>query len=186
MILRVRAAMKILTVASLVSIKTVRHLSNLNQHCSNMKKSLLVICLAAGIYACGGGASDVETKPISNNEESKNGQIGGEAPAAEASASAAPAAAPAAEAAAPAGKDGKALIAASDCLACHKEKEKQVGPAYADVAKKYENNEKNVKMLAEKIIAGGQGNWGEIPMAAHPNVSQEDAEAMVKYILSIK
>ena len=61
-----------------------------------------------------------------------------------------------------------------------------MGPAYADVAKKYENNAKNVKMLAEKIIAGGQGNWGEIPMAAHPNVSQEDAEAMVKYILSIK
>ncbi len=157
-----------------------------------MKKSLLVICLAAGIYACGGGASDVETKPISNNEESKNGQIGGEASAAETSASSAPDAvpasetAPAAAAAAPAGKDGKALIAASDCLACHKEKEKQVGPAYADVAKKYENNEKNVKMLAEKIIAGGQGNWGEIPMAAHPNVSQEDAEAMVKYILTIK
>lgn len=152
-----------------------------------MKKSILVICLAAGIYACGGGTSNVETKPISNNEESKNGQIGGEAPKAEASSPAAPAAAPAAaEAAAPAGKDGKALIAASDCLACHKEREKQVGPAYADVAKKYENNEKNVKMLAEKIIAGGQGNWGEIPMAPHPNVSQEDAQAMVKYILSIK
>lgn len=150
-----------------------------------MKKSLLVFCLAAGIYACGGGTTEVETKPISNNEESKNGQIGGEAPKAEASAT--PAAAPVAEAAAPApGKDGKALIAGSDCLACHKEKEKMVGPAYADVAKKYENNAKNVKMLAEKIIAGGQGNWGEIPMAAHPNVSQEDAEAMVNYILSIK
>lgn len=150
-----------------------------------MKKSLLVFCLAAGIYACGGGTTEVETKPISNNEESKNGQIGGEAPKAEASA--APAEAPVAEAAAPApGKDGKALIAGSDCLACHKEKEKMVGPAYADVAKKYENNAKNVKMLAEKIIAGGQGNWGEIPMAAHPNVSQEDAEAMVNYILSIK
>jgi cytochrome c len=144
-----------------------------------------VFCLAAGIYACGGGTTEVETKPISNNEESKNGQIGGEAPKSEEPA--APAAAPAAEAAAPApGKDGKALIAASDCLACHKEKEKMVGPAYADVAKKYENNAKNVKMLAEKIIAGGQGNWGEIPMAAHPNVSQEDAEAMVNYILSIK
>lgn len=152
-----------------------------------MKKSLLVICLAAGFYACGGGTTEVETKPISNNEESKNGQIGGEAPKSDAaSAAAAPAEAPAAEAAASAGKDGKALIAASDCLACHKEKDKLVGPAYADVAKKYPNNEKNVKMLAEKIIAGGQGNWGEIPMAAHPNVSQEDAEAMVTYILSIK
>jgi len=55
-----------------------------------MKKSLLVICLAAGIYACGGGSAEVETKPISNNEESKNGQIGGEAPKAEPSKSAEP------------------------------------------------------------------------------------------------
>jgi cytochrome c len=61
-----------------------------------------------------------------------------------------------------------------------------IGPAYKDVAKKYENNDKNVKMLAEKIIKGGQGNWGEIPMAGHPNVSQADAEAMVRYILTIK
>jgi cytochrome c len=44
----------------------------------------------------------------------------------------------------------------------------------------------NIKMLAEKIIKGGQGNWGEIPMAGHPNVSEEDASAMVEYILSMK
>jgi cytochrome c len=54
------------------------------------------------------------------------------------------------------------------------------------VAAKYPSNEANIKKLAEKIIKGGQGNWGEIPMAGHPNVSQEDAEAMVKYILSMK
>jgi cytochrome c len=54
------------------------------------------------------------------------------------------------------------------------------------VAKKYENNAKNVKMLAEKVLQGGQGNWGEIPMAGHPNLSVEDASAMVEYILSMK
>ena len=41
-------------------------------------------------------------------------------------------------------------------------------------------------MLAGKIINGGQGNWGEVPMSAHPQISQADAEEMVKYILTIK
>ncbi|MEY3435840.1 MAG: hypothetical protein RL335_296, partial [Bacteroidota bacterium] len=61
---------------------------------------------------------------------------------------------------------------------------KVIGPSYVDVAKKY--SERDVKMLAEKIIKGGKGNWGEIPMTPHPNVSQADAEEMVKYILSMK
>jgi cytochrome c len=61
-----------------------------------------------------------------------------------------------------------------------------IGPAYKDVAKKYPLNPKNIQVLAEKIMKGGQGNWGEIPMAAHPNISMEDASAMVEYILSMQ
>ena len=83
-------------------------------------------------------------------------------------------------------KDGKALIEGSDCRTCHKDDSKLIGPAYQEVAKKYESNEKNIKMLAEKVLKGGQGNWGEIPMAGHPNLSVEDASAMVEYILSMK
>ena len=81
---------------------------------------------------------------------------------------------------------GLALVAGSDCLTCHKVGEKNIGPAYQEVAAKYENTNNNVKMLAEKIIKGGSGNWGAIPMTAHPQLSQEDAEAMVKYILLLK
>ncbi len=81
---------------------------------------------------------------------------------------------------------GLALVAGSDCLTCHKVGEKNIGPAYQEVAAKYENTNDNVKMLAEKIIKGGSGNWGAIPMTAHPQLSQEDAEAMVKYILLLK
>ncbi|MFN5937672.1 MAG: c-type cytochrome, partial [Sphingobacteriales bacterium] len=75
-------------------------------------------------------------------------------------------------------------IEASDCRTCHQDNAKVIGPSYVDVAKKY--SERDVKMLAEKIIKGGKGNWGEIPMTPHPNVSQADAEEMVKYILSMK
>jgi cytochrome c len=158
-----------------------------------MKKVLLVFAVSAALYACGGGSSE-SSKPVSNNEANTNSQIGGEsatttpAPATADTAAAAPAPAaeaPAAAAATP-GKDGKALIEASDCRTCHQDAAKVIGPAYMDVAKKYPNTPANVKMLAGKVIAGGKGVWGEIPMTAHPNLKPEDAEAMVSYILSMK
>ncbi len=81
---------------------------------------------------------------------------------------------------------GLALIAGSDCLTCHKTSEKLIGPAYKDVAAKYEATESNIKMLAGKIITGGSGVWGAIPMTPHPQVKEEDAIAMVKYIMLLK
>lgn len=81
---------------------------------------------------------------------------------------------------------GEKLIAQSDCLACHKIEEKLVGPAYVEVAKKYENNDKNIDYLAGKIIEGGAGVWGQVPMTPHPNISREDAREMSRYILSLK
>ncbi|MBV4358312.1 c-type cytochrome [Pinibacter aurantiacus] len=78
------------------------------------------------------------------------------------------------------------LIAQSDCLTCHKVDEKTTGPAYRDVANKYENNDATVALLAEKVIKGGKGNWGEIPMTPHPNLSEADAKEMVKYVLSLR
>ncbi len=146
-----------------------------------MKKVLFTMVIAAGLYACGGGEETTEEKkPISNaTTEEAAAPAMAEAPAkAEEPAKEEPKAV--------AKKDGKALIAGSDCRTCHKDDQKLIGPAYQDVAKKYENNAKNVKMLAEKVLNGGQGNWGEIPMAGHPNLSVEDASAMVEYILSMK
>ena len=79
---------------------------------------------------------------------------------------------------------GAALIAESDCFACHQAHKKLVGPAYAAVAKKY--GEKDIPLLVGKILAGGSGVWGDIPMTPHPGMEKSDAEAMVRYILSIK
>jgi len=146
-----------------------------------MKKVLFTMVIAAGLYACGGGEETTEEKkPISNaTTEEAAAPAMAEAPAkAEEPAKEEPKDV--------AKKDGKALIAGSDCRTCHKDDSKLIGPAYQDVAKKYENNAKNVKMLAEKVLNGGQGNWGEIPMAGHPNLSVDDASAMVEYILSMK
>lgn len=81
---------------------------------------------------------------------------------------------------------GKNLIAKSDCLACHQLKTKVVGPAYSAVAAKYPATDANIDKLADKIIKGGAGAWGQIPMSPHPQIAEADAKKMVKYILSLK
>jgi cytochrome c len=82
---------------------------------------------------------------------------------------------------------GLDLIAKNDCLTCHKVDEKVTGPSYRDVANKYAAEAPGIiPKLADKIIKGGTGVWGEIPMTPHPTVSEPDAETMVKYILLLK
>lgn len=81
---------------------------------------------------------------------------------------------------------GLALIAKSDCLTCHKVDETSTGPAYRDVANKYTNDEKTIATLADKVMKGGSGNWGAIPMVPHPAISVDDAKQMVKYVLLLR
>ena len=82
---------------------------------------------------------------------------------------------------------GLELISKSNCLTCHKVDETLIGPKYRDVANKYTGlPDTIIRHLAGKIINGGKGVWGEVLMTPHPEVSQEDAEAMVKYILLLK
>jgi cytochrome c len=81
---------------------------------------------------------------------------------------------------------GLALIGKSDCLTCHKIEEASTGPAYRDVANKYTNDDKTITMLSEKIIKGGTGNWGQVPMVAHPALLPDDAKQIVKFILLLK
>lgn len=79
---------------------------------------------------------------------------------------------------------GEKLLEGMDCLSCHKVDGALVGPSYHDVANKY--TAADTDMLAEKIITGGAGHWGEVPMTPHAGLSKENATLMVKYILSLK
>ncbi len=81
---------------------------------------------------------------------------------------------------------GLALVGQSDCFTCHKVNEASTGPAYQAVANKYANTPEIIDQLAEKVIKGGSGNWGVVPMTPHPQISKEDAVAMVKYVMSLK
>ena len=80
--------------------------------------------------------------------------------------------------------EGLALIEGADCLTCHQIDKRVVGPSYQEVADKY--TEGDLDMLASKIIEGGKGNWGEIPMTPHAGMSPDVAKKMVSYILTLK
>lgn len=80
----------------------------------------------------------------------------------------------------------EALAKANNCLACHATDKKVVGPSYKDVAKKYAGDAKAADALAAKIIKGGSGVWGAVPMPANPKVSEADAKKLATWILSLK
>ena len=84
-------------------------------------------------------------------------------------------------------KQGEAIIAGSDCLGCHAEGHRVSGPAWARIAGKFRGKaqEEVVSALATRVIEGGKGIWGQVPMPSHPELSQGDAEAAITYILSV-
>jgi cytochrome c len=129
-----------------------------------MKKSILFLLICSGvILACnssGGSAAKTDS-----------------------------AAAPAAPAVAD--SKGLELIGASDCTTCHRlHKEAagaSIGPSYSEVAAKYSPAaDTTVDRLVHKIIMGGNGVWGTVPMTPHPALTPADVKEMVTYILSLK
>ena len=81
---------------------------------------------------------------------------------------------------------GLDLAKAKNCLACHAVSTKVVGPAYKDVAAKYAGQKDAEAKLAAKVMKGGSGTWGAIPMPANPQVSEAEAHTLVKWVLSQK
>ncbi len=80
---------------------------------------------------------------------------------------------------------GKNLMESLDCKACHKVAEKSVGPAFTAVSEKYKSDAGAMVYLANKIIKGGGGVWGDAVMSAHPNLSESDAKTIVTWVLSL-
>lgn len=137
-----------------------------------MKKLFALLVTAALMYSCGEGDKKSES------EEPK---------AADTAAATTTEPAPATQSAG--GIDAEkalTLIGTNDCTTCHGIDKKIIGPAYTDVAKKYEDSQATEDTLISKIKHGGSGNWGNIAMTPHPNLSDDDARLMVKYILSLK
>jgi cytochrome c len=126
----------------------------------NMKVKLLLCASATSMFllACGGNKTDqVEAEPAAEPVAVIGDAI----------------------------KEGEQLVAQADCKTCHHTTNKIIGPAHADVAKKYEFTTANVDLLADRIIKEGSGVWGETPMNPHVDLSMDDAKKMARYVLSL-
>ena len=80
----------------------------------------------------------------------------------------------------------QALATAKNCMACHAVDKKLVGPAYKDVAAKYAGQKDAVDKLSAKVLKGGAGVWGAVPMPANPQVTDAEAKQLVQWILTLK
>lgn len=79
---------------------------------------------------------------------------------------------------------GLNLMNQSDCKSCHHAEIKSVGPTYKQISERYPKaSEEEIMLLSNKVIKGGNGNWGEVAMSAHPQISLLDAKEITKYIL---
>lgn len=78
----------------------------------------------------------------------------------------------------------QALATSKNCMACHAMEKKLVGPSYKDVAKKYTGQKDAADKLAAKIMKGGSGVWGAIPMPANPQVNEADAKKLAAWVLA--
>lgn len=140
-----------------------------------MSKKLVVVLSAAIFMAACGNSS--ETKPAETKDSA---------------ASTNPTPSAAASSASTAASDkGLELIGASDCTTCHRlNKESSgaaIGPAYSEVAAKYAPAaDTTIDRLVKKVISGGSGVWGTVPMTPHPALKAEDVKTMVTYIMTLK
>ena len=80
----------------------------------------------------------------------------------------------------------QALATAKNCMACHARDKKLVGPSYKDVAAKYAGQKDAAAKLATKIMKGGSGVWGAVPMPANAQVNQAEATKLAAWVLTIK
>jgi cytochrome c len=78
------------------------------------------------------------------------------------------------------------LAKAKNCMACHAVANKLVGPAFKDVAAKYAGQKDAEDKLVQKVMKGGSGVWGAIPMPANPQVNEAEARTLVKWVLAQK
>jgi|TARA_B110000305_G_scaffold172723_1_gene190854 cytochrome c len=82
-------------------------------------------------------------------------------------------------------EEGKKLAQKNGCFACHSMKLRVVGPSFNEVSNKYDHANNTKKILMKKIKNGSRGNWGNVPMIAHPKISDKDLDTMVTWILHL-
>ncbi|MDP1635539.1 MAG: cytochrome C [Gallionellaceae bacterium] len=85
----------------------------------------------------------------------------------------------------PAADDSLTLAKSYGCMVCHTIDKKTIGPAWKDVAAKYRGDKDAEAKLMDKVLKGGAGVWGNVPMPPNPKPSEEERRKMVKLVLSL-
>ncbi len=83
-----------------------------------------------------------------------------------------------------AAEDMTKMAQEKSCLACHAVDKKLIGPGFKEVAAKYAGQKDAVDKLATKVIKGGSGVWGPVPMPANAQVSEAESKKLVAWILA--
>lgn len=150
-----------------------------------MKKAILIISLSMAIAACSSNSNNNNNGDTSSTKQdavAQNSNAAVDTVGSKNGTEATGTSQPAAQASAGNNDKGESLIASSDCNTCHKMDMKLVGPSFQDIAARY--TDADVDRLAEKVIKGGSGSWGEVAMTPHPSLNITDVKVMVRYILS--
>lgn len=151
-----------------------------------LRQTLLLTSVLATLYGCQPEAPKQAAQPAAPAPAEQ--PAAPSEPAATAPAMSAPVA-PAADVAAkpaPSQDEVMQLAKKSGCLTCHAIDKKSVGPKWKDVAAKYRGDAGAEAKLGEKILKGGSGVWGSIPMPAHPKLSESDRKTLVQFVLSLE
>ena len=78
----------------------------------------------------------------------------------------------------------QALASDYGCMSCHGLVHKQVGPGFAQIAARYQGDAQAPTRLAGKIRQGSVGTWGRVIMPRQSRVSEADALALARWVLS--
>jgi cytochrome c len=136
-------------------------------------KYLIGIVSILALTACGGNGGNDKTAATTDTAASPTNPPAGSMPNAAATEHTA--------------HPGYALMQSQDCKTCHAVDKQVTGPSFQMIAAHYDSTQAGVvERLAKKVISGGSGNWGTVPMTPHPALSEQDAEELVRYILSYK
>jgi cytochrome c len=83
--------------------------------------------------------------------------------------------------------EGRDIARKNLCLGCHAETKKVVGPAFMEIAKRYDSSPASYTYLSRRIKEGGVGVWGAIPMPANKNnITDKEVNLVIQWIFSLR
>lgn len=78
---------------------------------------------------------------------------------------------------------GLAMMRTNNCFNCHAFNSKVIGPSFNDIVQKYPATAANISLVAKRVKEGSNGVWGKVPMPTHPELSPQQAQTIVEWLM---